>query len=219
MNGTGVGFSVERQMIAALPPVAATFTQHAGTAIEVGDSKEGWADALRQVLRHLWAGRIPTWDVRGVRPAGSRLVTFGGRASGPGPLVELFKWACEMIPRAAGRRLSSIECHDLMCKVADVVVVGGVRRSALISLSNLSDDRMRHAKAGQWWEQNGQRALANNSVVYTERPEVGAFMAEWLSLYDSKSGERKFLAALRRDHRPPTRFGSLYVGLLIGHGR
>lgn len=189
MNGTGVGFSVERQFVSQLPSLPDSFVK-SDKVIVVEDSKQGWAEALRELTTSLWAGEIPTWDVSGVRPAGTPLKTFGGRASGPEPLVELFKFTVHLLTNAATRKLNSIECHDLVCKIADIVVVGGVRRSALISLSNLSDDRMRHAKSGAWWEANGQRRLANNSVCYTEKPEMGAFMHEWLSLYDSKSGER-----------------------------
>lgn len=189
MNGTGVGFSVERQFVNELPALPETFVK-SDEVIEVEDNKQGWALAMRQLTSALWAGQIPTWDVSAVRPAGAPLKTFGGRASGPEPLVDLFKFTVRTLTHAAGRKLSSIECHDLVCKIADIVVVGGVRRSALISLSNLTDDRMRHAKSGAWWEANGQRGLANNSVCYTEKPEIGAFMHEWLSLYDSKSGER-----------------------------
>ena len=187
--GTGVGFSVERQYIAKLPDVPEKIYD-SETTIVVSDSKEGWAKALRQVIAMLYSGEAPRWDVSKVRPAGSRLKTFGGRASGPEPLVELFKFATRIFKNAQGRKLNSLECHDIMCKVAEVVVVGGVRRSALISLSNLSDDRMRNAKSGAWWETQGQRALANNSACYTERPDVGIFMQEWLALYESKSGER-----------------------------
>ena len=186
--GTGVGFSVERQYITKLPEVPELFDSE--TTIIVKDSKEGWAKAFRQLLALLWAGEIPQWNVSKVRPAGARLKTFGGRASGPAPLVDLFNFAVKVFKDAQGRKLSSIECHDLMCKIGEVVVVGGVRRSAMISLSNLSDDRMRHAKSGQWWEQNPQRALANNSVAYTEKPDSLSFMREWMSLVESGSGER-----------------------------
>jgi ribonucleoside-diphosphate reductase alpha chain len=186
--GTGVGFSVERQYIQKLPEVPELFDSE--TTIMVKDSKEGWAKAFRQLLALLWAGEIPKWNVSKVRPAGARLKTFGGRASGPAPLVDLFNFAVKVFKDAQGRKLSSIECHDLMCKIGEVVVVGGVRRSAMISLSNLSDDRMRHAKSGQWWEQNPQRALANNSVAYTEKPDSLSFMREWMSLVESGSGER-----------------------------
>lgn len=189
MCGTGVGFSVERQYVNKLPTLPESFAD-SGRVIVVDDSKIGWATALQELLAALWAGEVPTWDVSGVRPKGARLKTFGGRASGPEPLVELFKFTIHLLRQAAGRKLTSIECHDLVCKIADIVVVGGVRRSALISLSNLSDDRMRHAKSGQWWETTGHRALANNSVAYTEKPEMNAFMREWLALYESKSGER-----------------------------
>ena len=187
--GTGVGFSVERQFISKLPDVPDQLF-NSDTTIAVKDSKEGWAKAYRQLLSLLWAGEVPKWDVSKVRPAGAKLKTFGGRASGPAPLVDLFRFTIEKFQGAVGRRLSSIECHDIMCKIGEVVVVGGVRRSAMISLSNLSDDRMRHAKSGQWWETQGQRALANNSVSYTEKPDMETFMREWLALMESKSGER-----------------------------
>lgn len=187
--GTGVGFSVERQYISKLPEVPENmFTSD--DVIVVKDSKEGWAKALRKLIAMLYAGEIPKWDVSKIRPAGAKLKTFGGRASGPAPLVELFNFTVNMFANAKGRKLSSIECHDLMCKIGEVVVVGGVRRSAMISLSNLSDDRMRHAKSGSWWENSGHRALANNSVAYTEKPDMETFMREWLSLVESKSGER-----------------------------
>ena len=186
--GTGVGFSVERQYITKLPEVPELF--ESDTTVVVKDSKEGWAKAFRQVLALLWAGEIPKWDVSKVRPAGARLKTFGGRASGPAPLVELFNFTVSTFKGAQGRKLSSMECHDLMCFIGQIVVVGGVRRSAMISLSNLSDDRMRHAKSGQWWETAAHRALANNSVSYTEKPDVETFMREWTALIESKSGER-----------------------------
>jgi len=186
--GTGVGFSVERQYVSKLPEVPTLF--ESDTTVVVKDSKEGWAKAFRQVLALLWAGEIPKWDVSKVRPAGARLKTFGGRASGPAPLVELFNFAVSTFKNAQGRKLSSIECHDLMCFIGQIVVVGGVRRSAMISLSNLSDDRMRHAKSGQWWETAAHRALANNSVSYTEKPDIETFMREWTALVESKSGER-----------------------------
>jgi len=187
--GTGVGFSVERQYISKLPEVP----EHLFTSddvIVVHDSKEGWAKALRKLIAMLYSGEIPTWDVSKVRPAGAKLKVFGGRASGPAPLVDLFNYVVAKFKEAQGRKLSSLECHDIMCFIGKVVVVGGVRRSAMISLSNLSDDRMRNAKSGSWWEQNGQRSLANNSVAYTEQPDMETFMREWLSLVESKSGER-----------------------------
>jgi len=187
--GTGVGFSVERQFINQLPEIPEKLFD-SETIISVRDSKEGWAKALRMLISLLYAGEVPKWDLTKVRPAGAPLKTFGGRSSGPGPLSELFKFVVKMFRNAHGRRLTSLECHDIMCKIGEVVVVGGVRRSAMISLSNLSDDRMRHAKAGAWWEANPQRALSNNSAVYNEKPEIGTFMAEWISLYESKSGER-----------------------------
>jgi len=189
MCGTGVGFSVERHNIEKLPIVAEDFYK-TDTVIKVGDSRPGWAKSLKELIAMLYAGQIPAWDVSEVRPAGARLKTFGGRASGPQPLVELFNFCVEKFKGAAGRRLYPIECHDIMCKIGEVVVVGGVRRSALISLSNLDDDLMAHAKSGKWYEYEGQRALANNSVAYEVKPEMGTFMREWLSLYDSKSGER-----------------------------
>ena len=186
--GTGVGFSVERQFVTKLPEVPQLFDSE--TIVVVKDSKEGWAKALRQVIALLYSGEIPKWDVTQVRPAGARLKTFGGRASGPAPLVDLFNFVVAAFKGAQGRKLSSIECHDIMCKIGEVVVVGGVRRSAMISLSNLSDDRMRHAKSGNWWENNPQRALANNSVSYTEKPDSMSFMREWMALVESGSGER-----------------------------
>ena len=187
--GTGVGFSVERQFITNLPEVPDTMF-NSDTTVIVKDSKEGWAKALRQVVALLYSGEIPKWDVSKVRPAGAKLKTFGGRASGPAPLIDLFNFAVRIFINAKGRKLSSMECHDLMCKIGEVVVVGGVRRSAMISLSNLSDDRMRHAKSGAWWENNPQRALANNSVSYTEKPDSLSFMREWMALVESGSGER-----------------------------
>jgi ribonucleoside-diphosphate reductase alpha chain len=186
--GTGVGFSVERQSVQKLPEVPTLFVSE--TNIVVKDSKEGWAKALRQMIALLYSGEIPTWDVSKVRPAGAPLKTFGGRASGPAPLVDLFNFVIKTFKDAQGRRLSSLECHDIMCKIGEVVVVGGVRRSAMISLSNLSDDRMRHAKSGAWWENDPQRALANNSVSYTEKPDSLSFMREWMALVESGSGER-----------------------------
>jgi len=189
LNGTGVGFSVERQFVNELPKINDDFYD-TDTVIIVSDSKLGWAKALRELIYLLAAGQVPQWNLSRIRPAGAPLKTFGGRASGPAPLEDLFRFSVEIFRNAAGRKLTSLEAHDLVCKIAEVVVVGGVRRSALISLSNLSDDRMRHAKAGRWWESNVQRALANNSACYTEKPDMGIFMEEWKSLYESKSGER-----------------------------
>jgi len=189
MCGTGVGFSVERENVDKLPIVNEHF-EDSTTIIKVADSRPGWAKALRELIAMLYVGQVPTWDTSEVRPAGARLKTFGGRASGPAPLIELFHFCIQKFKGAKGRRLFPIECHDLMCKIGEVVVVGGVRRSALISLSNLGDDQMRHAKSGQWWENEGQRALANNSVAFKGKPEMGTFMREWTSLYESKSGER-----------------------------
>tara|TARA_R100001377_G_scaffold28611_1_gene15536 strand:+ start:1054 stop:2973 length:1920 start_codon:yes stop_codon:yes gene_type:complete len=189
MNGTGVGFSVERQYISQLPQIADEF-HPTDTTIVVADSKLGWAKALKELVGMLYVGQIPRWDLSKIRPAGAPLKTFGGRASGPEPLESLFNFTVNIFKNASGRKLTSLESHDIVCKIAEVVVVGGVRRSALISLSNLSDGLMRHAKTGQWWNENGQRALANNSACYTEKPNIGIFMDEWKSLYDSKSGER-----------------------------
>lgn len=230
MCGTGVGFSVERQFIAKLPVVgtSAKLNEDGKLSVEVvdqleaidhtikvRDSKGGWASAFNELLSHLYAGHIPKWDVSAVRPAGAKLKVFGGRASGPQPLVDLFQFAVEIFKGAVGRRLTSIECHDLICKVADIVVVGGVRRSALISLSNLSDDRMRVAKSGQWWTTDLQRALANNSAVYNERPQAEIFMKEWLALIESKSGERGIFnrdAAVRKAQETGRRDASQIVG-------
>ena len=189
MNGTGVGFSVEEEYVNKLPSVAEEFYE-TESVIVVRDSKLGWAKALKELYAMLWMGQVPTWNLSKVRPAGSPLKTFGGRASGPEPLEDLFKFSINIFKNAAGRKLRPVEAHDLVCKIAEIVVVGGVRRSALISLSNLGDREMRYAKSGNWWETNVQRALANNSVNYKEKPDVGTFMREWLSLYDSKSGER-----------------------------
>jgi ribonucleoside-diphosphate reductase alpha chain len=187
--GTGVGFSVERQYVQKLPEVSEEIHE-TDTVIVVADSKIGWASSFRELISLLYAGKLPKWDMGKVRPAGARLKTFGGRASGPAPLEELFRFTVDLFQRARGRSLTSIECHDLCCKVADIVVVGGVRRSALISLSNLTDDRMRTAKSGQWWLDEPQRALSNNSVCFTEKPELRSFIKEWSSLYESRSGER-----------------------------
>ena len=189
MCGTGVGFSVERENVDKLPMVNEHF-EDSTTVIKVGDSRSGWARALRELVAMLYVGQVPILDTEDVRPAGARLKTFGGRASGPEPLIDLYKFCIGIFKNAAGRRLYPIECHDLMCKIGEVVVVGGVRRSALISLSNLGDDQMRYAKSGQWWENEGQRALANNSVAYKDKISMETFMREWLSLVESKSGER-----------------------------
>jgi len=189
MNGTGVGFSCERQEIAHLPTIAETFRE-TEDVIMVQDSKLGWAKAFKKLLSDLFAGDIPTVDYSKVRKAGERLRTFGGRASGPEPLQKLFQFSTETFRKAAGRKLTSVEVHDLMCMIGEIVVVGGVRRSALISLSNLTDRRMREAKMGQWWTDNSQRSLANNSIAYTEKPDAETFMEEWVSLVKSKSGER-----------------------------
>jgi len=190
MNGTGVGFSVERQYADKLPTVPSEEFEHIDSVVSVTDSKDGWARAFRDLIAYLYTGRVPKIDVSKVRPAGARLKTFGGRASGPQPLVDLFDFTITKFKEARGRKLSSMECHDIVCKTGEVVVVGGVRRSALISLSNLSDQRIRTAKTGDWWTTNPERALANNSVAYSDKPDAGIFMKEWLSLYESKSGER-----------------------------
>jgi ribonucleoside-diphosphate reductase alpha chain len=219
MNGTGLGFSVERQCINKLPEIAESFYE-TDTVIKVKDSKLGWAVAFKELIAMLYAGQIPKWDLSELRPAGAPLKTFGGRSSGPEPLDRLFKHSVQIFRKAAGRRLTSIECHDLMCFIAEIVVVGGVRRAALISLSNLSDDRMRSAKMGQWWIENGQRALSNNSIAFTEKPEMEAFMKEWLALYESRSGERGIFnraAAIRKmkevGRRDWKRFEELSGGL------
>lgn len=210
MCGTGVGFSVERQYVSKLPVIAEDM-HNTETVINVADSKVGWAKAYRELVALLYSGQIPKWDTSGVRPAGSPLKTFGGRASGPEPLEDLFKFTVDVFRGASGRKLSSIECHDIVCKIAQIVIVGGVRRSALISLSNLTDDRIRRAKSGQWWEDNPQRGLANNSACYTEKPDFEAFLNEWSALYESKSGERGMFSRIasqrqasrngRRDHQ------------------
>ena len=187
--GTGVGFSVEQQYVTKLPEVPDQLFA-SQTSIMVSDSKEGWAKSLRQLIALLYSGEIPKYDVSKVRPAGARLKTFGGRASGAQPLEDLFKFVISKFKTAAGRKLSSLECHDILCKIGEVVVVGGVRRSAMISLSDLTDDKMAHAKAGNWWDGQGQRALANNSATYEETPAIGQFMREWTSIYESHSGER-----------------------------
>ena len=201
MNGTGVGFSVERDYINKLPAVSETL-EYSDSVINVGDSKEGWARGLRELIGSLYQGSIPQWNMDKIRPAGALLKVFGGRASGPEPLEDLFRFTVDTFKDAAGRKLTSLQCHDIMCKIGDVVVVGGVRRSALISLSNLSDMRMRNAKAGEWYKANPQRALANNSVCYTEKPDnIGVFMEEWLALYMSKNGERGiFNRQAAKDH-------------------
>ena len=190
MHGTGVGFSVERQHVNKLPRIPNQLIDTPENEIVVADSKEGWQTAFAKLLGYLYNGRVPSWDLSKIRPKGARLSTFGGRASGPAPLEDLFTFTTHLFKEASGRTLTSYECHRLMCKIAEVVVVGGVRRSALISLSNLTDDRMRHAKSGQWWMDTPEMALANNSVCYTEKPDMNSFMQEWLSLYESKSGER-----------------------------
>ncbi len=190
MCGTGVGYSVEEEYVKQLPRISEEFAT-TETVIGVADSKEGWSKAFRELISLLIAGQVPRWDVSGVRAAGERLKTFGGRASGPEPLVRLFEFTCRLFKSAAGRRLTNLECHDLMCMIADIVVVGGVRRSALICLSDVNDDRIRHAKDGMWWDAYGYRALANISAVYPDRrPDMETFMREWKALYDSKSGER-----------------------------
>ena len=189
MHGTGVGFSVERQFVNKLPEVPEALVD-VEDVIVVQDSKEGWQSAFRKLITYLYDGEMPKWDFSKVRPKGARLSTFGGRASGPEPLLDLFNFSTNLFKDAVGRKLTSYECHRMMCKIAEVVVVGGVRRSALMSLSNLTDERMRGAKSGQWWSDTPEMALSNNSVCYTEKPDIGIFMKEWTSLYESKSGER-----------------------------
>jgi len=189
MCGTGVGFSVERKYTKQLPTVNESL-EESETTIVVGDSKAGWAKGYKELIHLLYSGQVPSWDLSKLRPAGARLKTFGGRSSGPDPLDDLFRFTVGIFKGAVGRQLKSIECHDLMCKIGSVVVVGGVRRSALISLSDLQDQEMALAKSGEWWNNEGQRALANNSVCYKEKPPIGIFMKEWLTLYNSKSGER-----------------------------
>ena len=189
MHGTGVGYSVERRYISRLPQVPTTLSSVQST-ITVGDSKEGWAKAFNELLFHLWKGEIPKWDVSEVRPAGARLRTFGGRASGPEPLCDLFDYTVRLFSRAKGRKLTSLEAHDLCCKIAEIVVVGGVRRSAMISLSDLDDPLMRNCKQGAWYDLNPERALANNSAVYNSKPSLSEFFEEWHELYKSRSGER-----------------------------
>ena len=189
MHGTGVGFSVERQFVNKLPEVPKDMVD-IDDVIVVQDSKEGWQSAFRKLITYLYDGEMPKWDFSKVRPKGARLSTFGGRASGPEPLLDLFNFSTNIFKEAGGRKLTSYECHRMMCKIAEVVVVGGVRRSALMSLSNLTDERMRNAKSGQWWSDTPEMALSNNSVCYTEKPDIGIFMKEWTSLYESKSGER-----------------------------
>lgn len=213
MNGVGLGFSVEAEYVNQLPVVNEHF-EHTQSIIRVADSKAGWARAFREVIAMLYAGQIPVIDVSNVRPAGARLKTFGGRASGPQPLVDLFDFAIKLFRNAAGRKLTSLEAHDLMCKVGEVVVVGGVRRSAMISLSDLGDYEMSTAKSGAWWEANGQRALSNNSAVYNTKPGIGAFMKEWTNLYESKSGERGiFNRGMAQSARlAPRRDGSRVIG-------
>jgi len=187
--GTGVGFSVEQKYISKLPEVPEKLFE-SETTIVVSDSKEGWAKGYRQLLALLWSGEVPKYDLRKIRPAGAPLKTFGGRASGPEPLKQLFEFTIYKFKQSLGKKLSSIDCHDIMCMIGQVVVVGGVRRSAMISLSELEDDKMRACKSGAWWNGNGHRALANNSAVYEQKPDVSQFLKEWTSLYESKSGER-----------------------------
>jgi len=214
MCGVGLGFSVERQYINQLPEIAEEMHK-TDTTIVVADSKIGWASSFRQLISLLYQGMIPRWDVSKVRKAGEKLKTFGGRASGPDPLVDLFEFTVKLFIDARGRKLNSIECHDLMCKIADIVVVGGVRRSALISLSNLTDQRMRNAKQGQWWISDPQRALANNSVAYTEKPDMAIFMDEWKALYMSKCGERGIFNRVAAIKQQPKRRADLgYVDYL-----
>lgn len=213
MNGTGLGFSAERKYVSKLPAVNEHF-EHTKTVIRVADSKEGWARALRELIAMLYVGQIPAVDITALRPAGARLKTFGGRSSGPQPLINLFDFTIDTFKKAAGRQLTELECHDIMCKIGEVVVVGGVRRSALISLQDLDNYDMAKAKHGQWWVENPQRALANNSAVYYSKPAIGEFMAEWLNLYESKSGERGIINMESMQNNPyaPRRDGSKIAG-------
>lgn len=213
MNGTGLGFSAERKYVQKLPVVNEHF-ESTKTVIKVQDSKEGWARGLRELIAMLYVGQIPAIDITALRPAGAKLKTFGGRSSGPQPLVNLFDFVIETFKRAAGRQLTSLECHDIMCKIGEVVVVGGVRRSALISLQDLDDYEMAKAKSGSWWEANPQRALANNSAVYNTKPTIGEFMDEWQNLYESKSGERGIvnMQNMRAAAYAPRRDGSQLAG-------
>jgi len=215
MCGTGVGFSVERNYVEQLPTIPDTFEDSTVTHV-VEDSKEGWAHALRWCIEELYNGKNPSFDTSLLRPAGARLVTFGGRSSGPQPLIDLFKFVQEVFNGNHGRKLSSLNCHDIACKIGDCVVVGGVRRSALISLSNLQDDRMRHCKSGQWYETHPYRALANNSVCYSEKPDIGAFMREWTSLYDSKSGERGVFNRTSASNKAAENLRRRTEGILFG---
>lgn len=214
MNGTGVGFSCERQEVAKLPAIPSEL-KRVDDVIVVGDSKLGWAKSFKKLLSSLWEGDIPSVDYSKVRPAGARLVTFGGRASGPEPLRRLFDFTVETFKRAKGRKLNSLEVHDMMCMIGEIVVVGGVRRSALISLSNLSDRRMAEAKSGAWWEANSQRSLANNSVAYTEKPDATTFLEEWLTLVKSKSGERGIFNRQASQHQA-AKWGRRSSGLEYG---
>ena len=207
--GTGVGFSVERQYIAKLPEVADAFYD-TDTTIVVRDSKIGWASALRELVSLLYQGLMPKVDYSRIRPAGARLKVFGGRASGPEPLKRLFDHYIRIFRSASGRKLTSLECHDLLCFNGEAVVVGGVRRAAELSLSNLTDERMQRAKMGQWWIEDGQRALANNSVCYTEKPDIGIFMREWIALYESKSGERGIFNRTAAQEMAPQRRDNTY---------
>jgi ribonucleoside-triphosphate reductase len=200
MCGTGVGFSVERQSIANLPTIPDTVSEN-GKTIKVRDSKKGWASSLRKIISGLYRGEVYGWDLSGIRPSGARLRTMGGRASGPKPLDDLLRYVCGVFKAAAGRKLTSLECHDIVCKIGDIVVVGGVRRSALISLSNLSDERMRGAKSGAWWDANPQRQLANNSAVYNDQPDFEVFLREMVSLHESKSGERGIFSRSASQHQ------------------
>jgi ribonucleoside-triphosphate reductase len=190
MNGTGVGFSVEKRYVEKLPEVPRFLDHRTDYVIEVEDSKEGWAKALRALVLALYQGVKPKWDTSAVRPAGSRLKTFGGRSSGPAPLEELFEYLLGVFESALGRQLTTLEVFDIVCKIASVVVVGGVRRSALIALTDLDDVDLTTAKSGEWWIDSPHRALANISAVYNGRPTQSQFMQEWKNIYDSKSGER-----------------------------
>jgi len=212
MAGTGVGFSAEAQYVTKLPIINDNFAKSERT-ISIEDSAEGWAKGLRKLIAELYLGNEHNWDYSKIRPEGARLKTMGGRASGPEPLKELFSFVTMKFKLAAGRKLTSLEVHDIVCKIAEVVVVGGVRRSALISLSDLGDPEVRDCKSGRWWETAAHRALANNSAVYDSKPSMAVFMDEWIALMKSGSGERGiYNRGGARAMAPDRRTGDLIVG-------
>ena len=189
MCGTGVGFSVESQNVEALPQIEYQGGEKLATHI-VADSKEGWCDALVLGMNTWYQGKDIEFDYSKLRPAGARLKTFGGKSSGPEPLQALLDFTRSKILSRQGRRLTNINVHDILCKIGEIVVAGGVRRSAMISLSDLDDEKMRHAKDGQFYMLQPQRSIANNSAVYLEKPTQEVFLSEWLALVKSGSGER-----------------------------